>query len=181
MVVFLFFVVLFQMFLPGSMVEKSGEDEMVVRYGDLNILKEMGVFEFGENVRFEPTKLLEKFQKEARAANLHSSAFNRTLHRFGYRKPRLALVSIRLLQPMLVGYQFLLYGILFGLSYFVVDVYLADSHFSFDCLFDFIFYLKAFADLLVDSQQLLMVTVAVALQEIGYEIQVVYCAIFCLV
>ncbi|KAG7990513.1 hypothetical protein I3843_02G029600 [Carya illinoinensis] len=124
MVVFLFFVVLFQMFLPGSMVEKSGasfENEMEVSYGDLNILKEMGVFEFGEDVRFEPTKLLEKFQKEARAANLHSSAFNRTLLRFGYRKPRLAL---------------------------------------------------AFADLLVDSQQLLMVTVAVALQEIGYEVQV---------
>ena len=42
-----------------------------------------------------------------------------------------------------------------------------------DCLFDFIFYMKVFADLLVDSQQILMVTVAAALQEIGYEIQVV--------
>jgi hypothetical protein len=42
-----------------------------------------------------------------------------------------------------------------------------------DCLFDFIFYMKVFADLLVDSQKILMVTVAAALQEIGYEIQVV--------
>ena len=39
--------------------------------------------------------------------------------------------------------------------------------------FYFIFYLKVFADLLVDSQKLLMVTVAAALQEIGYEFQVV--------
>ena len=34
-------------------------------------------------------------------------------------------------------------------------------------------YLKVFADLLVDSQQLLMVTVVAALQEIGYEIKVI--------
>ncbi|GLT59006.1 hypothetical protein SLA2020_318550 [Shorea laevis] len=122
--VFLFFVVLFQMFLPGSVVEKSGAsfaEDVEVSYGDFKLLKEMGVFEFGEDVRFEPTKLLEKFQREAREANLYSSAFNRTLQRFGYRKPQLALV---------------------------------------------------FADLLVDSQKLLMVTVAAALQEIGYEIQV---------
>lgn len=41
------------------------------------------------------------------------------------------------------------------------------------CLFNFIFHLKVFADLLVDSQKLLMVTVAAALQEIGYQFQVV--------
>lgn len=35
------------------------------------------------------------------------------------------------------------------------------------------FYLKVFADLLVDPQQLLMVTVAIALREIGYSIQVI--------
>lgn len=39
--------------------------------------------------------------------------------------------------------------------------------------FIFIFHLKVFADLLVDSQKLLMVTVAAALQEIGYQFQVV--------
>lgn len=47
-----------------------------------------------------------------------------------------------------------------------------------DYLFHFIFYSKVFADLLVDSQKLLMVTVAAALQEIGYEIQVVFFASF---
>ncbi|KAJ0110732.1 hypothetical protein Patl1_00530 [Pistacia atlantica] len=43
---------------------------------------------------------------------------------------------------------------------------------SLHCSFDFYFYLKVFADLLVDPQQLLMVTVAIALREIGYSIQV---------
>jgi hypothetical protein len=44
--VFLFFVVLFQMFLPGSVVEKSGasfEEDVEVSYGDFKLLKEMGV------------------------------------------------------------------------------------------------------------------------------------------
>jgi hypothetical protein len=103
--VFLFFVVLFQMFLPGSVVEKSGasfEEDVEVSYGDFKLLKEMGVLEFGEDVRFEPTKLLKKFQKEAREANMYSSAFNRTLQRFGYRKPQLALVSNHLLSGLSV-------------------------------------------------------------------------------
>ncbi|KAF5464390.1 hypothetical protein F2P56_014467 [Juglans regia] len=122
--VFLFLVALFQMYLPGSVVEKSGAslgEDMEVSYADFKVLKEMGVIDFAEDVRFEPTKVLEKFQKEARAASQYFSASNRTVHRFGYRKPQLALV---------------------------------------------------FADLFVDSQQLLMVTVAAALQEIGYKIQV---------
>ncbi|KAG7994590.1 hypothetical protein I3843_01G065500 [Carya illinoinensis] len=122
--VFLFLVALFQMYLPGSVVEKTGTslgEDMELSYGDFKVLKEMGVIDFAEDVRFEPTKVLEKFQKEARAANHYFSASNRTVQRFGYRKPQLALV---------------------------------------------------FADLFVDSQQLLMVTVAAALQEIGYKIQV---------
>jgi hypothetical protein len=49
-----------------------------------------------------------------------------------------------------------------------------------DYLFGFVFYLKVFADLLVDSQKVLMVTIAAALQEIGYEIQVVSFASFLL-
>lgn len=43
------------------------------------------------------------------------------------------------------------------------------------CDFDFFFFffsLKVFGELLVDSQQLLMVTVATALLEIGYDVQV---------
>ncbi|KAF3971901.1 hypothetical protein CMV_004545 [Castanea mollissima] len=122
--VFLFFVVLFQMFLPGS-VEKSGnsslQDNVEVSSEDFKFLKEMGVLDFGEDIRFEPSKLLDKFQREAREAILYSPAFNRTKQRFSYRKPQLAMV---------------------------------------------------FADLLVDSQKLLMVTVAAALQEIGYQFQV---------
>ncbi|KAJ9188273.1 hypothetical protein P3X46_003644 [Hevea brasiliensis] len=120
--VFLFFVVLFQMFLPGSVIEKSQDSrkQLDMVYGDLLYLKDMGTLDFGEDIKLEPSKLMEKFQKEAREVNL-SSSFNRTQHRFGYRKPQLALV---------------------------------------------------FADLLVDPQQLLMVTVATALQEIGYTTQV---------
>lgn len=56
---------------------------------------------------------------------------------------------------------------------FVFSVFLFLFWYLRDYLFDFIFYLKVFADLLVDSHKLLMVTVAAALQEIGYEIQVV--------
>ncbi|KAM5555523.1 hypothetical protein ABKV19_023450 [Rosa sericea] len=115
--VFLFFVVLFQMFLPGSVVEKSGaliRKNVESSSGDLRFLQELGLLDFGEDIRFEPSKLLEKFRKEASL----SSASNRTLQHFGLRKPQLAVV---------------------------------------------------FADLLVDSHQLQMVTVAAALQEIGYE------------
>ncbi|XP_024932638.3 uncharacterized protein LOC107423728 [Ziziphus jujuba] len=120
--VFLFFVVLFQMFLPGSVIEKSantlGDGEF--SSDELLFLKESGLLDFGDDIRFEPSKLLQKFQKEAKEAKF-SIAFNTTLQRFGNRSPQLALV---------------------------------------------------FADLSVDSQQLLMVTVAAALREIGYVIQV---------
>lgn len=120
--VFLFFVVLFQMFLPGSVVEKpikTLRDEEFSS-GDLFFLKEYGILDFGDDIRFEPSMVLEKFRRDAGELNL-SYAFNRTTLRYPHRKPQLALVL---------------------------------------------------ADLLVDSQQLLMVTVAAALQEIGYEIQV---------
>ncbi|XP_068330544.1 uncharacterized protein [Pyrus communis] len=124
-VVFLFFVVLFQMYLPGSVVEdeKSGDlmKNVGLRSENLRFLKDLGLLDFGEDIRFEPSKLLEKFQKETREVSL-SPAFNWTRQqRFGYRKPQLALI---------------------------------------------------FADLSVDSQQLLMVTVAAALQEIGYTLSV---------
>lgn len=118
--VFFFFVVIFQMFLPGSVMEKSGlalTKEIVS--GDLTFPKEIAGLDFKEDIRFEP-KILARFEKGAREANL-SSAFNRRRQRYGYRKPHLALV---------------------------------------------------FADLLLDPQQILMVTVAAALQEIGYAIQV---------
>lgn len=96
--VFLFFVVLFQMFLPGSVVEKSGVlmKNVELNSEDLRFLKELGLLDFGEDIRFEPSKLLEKFQKEAREASL-TSAMNRTRQHFGYRKPQLALVSFQFL------------------------------------------------------------------------------------
>lgn len=92
--VFLFFVVLFQMFLPGSVMEKSdiAFKDVEKSLGDLKFLKELGTLDFGEDIRFEPSKLLGKFKKEAREANF--SSFNRTTNRFGYRKPQLALVSL---------------------------------------------------------------------------------------
>lgn len=95
-VVFLFFVVFFQMFLPGSIMEKE-KSEIAVKdversLGDLKFLQELGMLEFGEGIRFEPSKLLDKFQKEAREGDF--SSFNRTRNRFGYRKPQLALVSL---------------------------------------------------------------------------------------
>ena len=92
--VFCFFVVLFQMFLPGLVMEKSGDSlkKMENGYGDLSFIKNIGGLDFGEGIRFEPSKLLQKFQKEADEIN-HSSA-PRLRHRLGYRKPQLALVSI---------------------------------------------------------------------------------------
>lgn len=120
--VFLFFVVVFQMFLPGSVMEKSGNflKEREVGSADFLFPKEIKGLDFGEDVKFEPSKLLVKFEKEGRDGNNLSLGSRRVL-RFGYRKPQLALV---------------------------------------------------FADLLVDPQQILMVTVAAALREIGYEIEV---------
>ncbi|KAA3475229.1 Chromosomal replication initiator DnaA [Gossypium australe] len=123
-VVFLFFVVFFQMFLPGSVMDKSPDslDDKDLVFRELGHLKEMGGLDFGEDITLEPCKLLQKFQSQNKQLNLESSsALNRSQHRFQYRKPQLALV---------------------------------------------------FADLLVDPQQLLMVTIANALREIGYEIQV---------
>lgn len=91
-VVFLFFIVVFQMFLPSSVVEKS-EDSLraakmlsgtLLRYEDI----EKYVLEMEEGARFLP-KISEKFRVESREANL----FNKTAQHFGYRKPQLALVS----------------------------------------------------------------------------------------
>ncbi|KVH97278.1 Glycosyl transferase, family 1 [Cynara cardunculus var. scolymus] len=124
--VFIFFMLVFQMFLPLSTVEKDGGDFLKQKEdnfgGELkNFLKEIGGLDFGEGVKFEPTKLLLKFQRDNR--DVYNVAFggSRRVVRFGHRKPQLAFV---------------------------------------------------FADLLVDPQQLLMVTVAAALKAIGYEIEV---------
>lgn len=120
--VFFFFVVLFQMLLPGSITEKSGDllrQSGQVVDGDLTLLKEMGVLDFGEDIKFEPSKILAKFEKDVREGN-GSYGVQKGV-RFGLRKPKLAMV---------------------------------------------------FTDLLVDPQQIMMVTLAAAFREIGYEIEV---------
>ena len=96
--VFLFFVVLFQMFLLGSVVEKSELVSspwrgMELVNKDLLYLKEIGGLDFGEDIKFEPLKILQKFKKENREMNMPLT--NGTLSRFPYRKPQLALVSFR--------------------------------------------------------------------------------------
>lgn len=96
--VFLFFVVLFQMFLPGSVMDKTRIKLRDEEFSSNEFLfpKEFGLLDFGDDIRFEPSKLLAKFQKEAREANF-SHAFNRTRQRFGNRSPQLALVYIHFL------------------------------------------------------------------------------------
>ncbi|XP_010522929.1 PREDICTED: uncharacterized protein LOC104801379 [Tarenaya hassleriana] len=97
--VFFFFVVLFQMFLPGLVVDKSDIPwrNKEILPPDLVVFKEKGFLDFGEDVRFEPYKLLLKFQRETNSLNFSSSSVNATLQRFGFRKPNLALVFADLL------------------------------------------------------------------------------------
>ncbi|KAF2291193.1 hypothetical protein GH714_020600 [Hevea brasiliensis] len=141
--VFLFFVVLFQMFLPGSVIEKSQDSrkQLDMVYGDLLYLKDMGTLDFGEDIKLEPSKLMEKFQKEAREVNL-SSSFNRTQHRFGYRKPQLALDWFLSLEPI----------------YIYIYIYF--------------FFCVGVCGSVSGSTAAVMVTVATALQEIGYTTQI---------
>lgn len=91
--VFLFFLAVFQMFLPGSVMEKSDNlvKESVDR--DLAFLKEIGGLDFGEDLfKFKPLKLLDKFQKQGNEFNSSRKGI-----RFGHRKPQIALVSILLI------------------------------------------------------------------------------------
>lgn len=151
--VFFFFVVLFQMFLPGLVViDKSDKPpwrsiEKELLPPDMLVFKERGVLSFGEDVRLEPTKLLMSFQRDNTQTS--SNGFNTTTQRFGFRKPKLALVSVT-------------YFSLFRLW----EIWWLTLWFS---LF---FLVKVFADLLADPEQLLMVTVFNALLEIGYAIEV---------
>lgn len=121
--VFFFFVFLFQIFfLPGHVIEGADKSGKALGwFGDVNsvelaFLKDL---DFGEDIKFEPLRIVEKFQKDASLVN-DSVGLEKGV-RFGYRKPRLALI---------------------------------------------------FADLWVDQHQILMATVASALLDIGYEIEV---------
>ncbi|KAL5718715.1 hypothetical protein ACHQM5_011592 [Ranunculus cassubicifolius] len=98
------------MFLPGSIMEKTEDlrvrdrDRVGVSDEEWVKFKEIGGLDFGDGIRFEPSKLLEKFQREAIMVNLSS-------------------------RPVVL------------------------------------------ADLSVEPMQLMMVSVAVSLMEIGYELQ----------
>ena len=97
--VFIFFMFVFQMFLPLSTVEKDSGGFLKQKEdsfgGELkNFLKEIGGLDFGEGVKFEPTKLLLKFQRENRGVNNVSFGGSQKVVRFGHRKPQLAFVSI---------------------------------------------------------------------------------------
>lgn len=92
--IFFFVVILFQAFLPGSVVEKSSDSMRgagLEAFEDLGHLKEIVGLDFGEGIRFMPSKLLEKFRREASEAN-RSAASSRPGIRAALRKPQLALV-----------------------------------------------------------------------------------------
>ncbi|KAE9595449.1 hypothetical protein Lal_00031236 [Lupinus albus] len=118
---FLCLVVVFQMFLPISVVEMSKGSFSAVKMHSGNVSHYKGienyVLDIGEENFFVP-EISEKFRMDV---GKDMNLLNQTVFHFGYRKPQLALV---------------------------------------------------FGELLVDSQQLLMATIAAALLEIGYEIQV---------
>ncbi|KAK9749455.1 hypothetical protein RND81_02G127100 [Saponaria officinalis] len=121
-IVFSLLLVVFQAFLPGSLEEKSGisSKNLGLNEGDFvylkNVIDEVNLW---DDLKFGPTKLLAKFKKEA--VELNQSFVSEKRIRFGFRKPKLALV---------------------------------------------------FADLALDRYQILMSTLATALQEIGYSIEV---------
>ncbi|KAH9625223.1 hypothetical protein KSS87_019919 [Heliosperma pusillum] len=93
-VVFSLLLVVFQAFLPGSIDEKPGNSSNynlgLVESDHMYLNKVIEELDFGDDLRFGPTKLLVKFKKEA--AELNQSFVSETRIRFGYRKPKLAMV-----------------------------------------------------------------------------------------
>ena len=81
-------VILFQAFLPGSVVEKSGGK---VEESDGGILREIKGLDFGEGIRFVPTRLMERWERERREAN--ATSLGRPVRRLGVRRPMIAMVS----------------------------------------------------------------------------------------
>ncbi|WOL20505.1 hypothetical protein Cni_G29310 [Canna indica] len=114
---FLLVVALFQAFLPGSAPERPGGATAGADLGGIEGL------DFGDGIRFVPTKLLDKWEKESQERNtsVYGAFAASPRRRFGLRKPLLALVV---------------------------------------------------PDLLPDAMQLQMVSIAVVLKEIGYDVQV---------
>ncbi|XP_047319533.1 uncharacterized protein LOC124923611 [Impatiens glandulifera] len=132
--VFFSFVVLLQMLLPGSGSDKSGVPWKVMNNDgwDSMFWDKIGEVDFGEDIKFEPSRLLNKlFQKES-INEFNSSSLLRRGVRFGNRKPLLALifgdlhidsqqiltstVSIALLE---IGYEIEVYALENGPAYSV--------------------------------------------------------------
>ncbi|XP_078429041.1 glycosyl transferase family 1 protein [Wolffia australiana] len=116
--VFWFVVILFQAFLPGFVLERSGNfgvSKRLAAFRELGIFSEIGELDFGEGIRFFPSKLLLKFEKENEEESAPSGLVRR---RSGLVNPLLALII---------------------------------------------------PDLSVDSRNLHMISVAVALRDIGYD------------
>lgn len=88
-VVFLCLVVVFQMFLPGSVVENS-ERAVKMRYHHLHHHKDKYALDIGEEAVFLP-RISEKFRRGDGSRDLN--LLNHTGKNYGYRKPQLALVS----------------------------------------------------------------------------------------
>lgn len=94
--VFFFCIFLFQFFsLPGSgkneQTDSNKFDSLFVPNSSdaFSFLQEL---DYGEDVKFEPLKILAKFKRGAE--DLNGIVASRKVTRFGYRKPKLALVSI---------------------------------------------------------------------------------------
>jgi hypothetical protein len=109
-VVFLCLVVVFQMFLPVSVVEDSEESFRAVKMRSWNTLHhsdEEYVLDIGEDVAVFLPRISEKFKD--------FNLLNRTGKRFGYRKPQLALVS----SPSLMRMHMLHVGVCLECFWFV--------------------------------------------------------------
>ncbi|XP_071736813.1 uncharacterized protein [Rutidosis leptorrhynchoides] len=61
-----------------------------------HFIQEIGGLDFGEGVKFEPTKLLLKFNKDIKDDNSLAFGDSRKVVRFGYRKPQLAFPQRKL-------------------------------------------------------------------------------------
>lgn len=105
-VAFFFVIILFQAFLPGSVPGKSLA-RSIVDEGHGPWRGDFPDLDFGEGIRFVPTKLLERIERERKEANSALMALGRPMKRAGIRKPRLALVGFLLeVNSVLLGCTF---------------------------------------------------------------------------
>ena len=97
--IFCFVVILFQAFLPGSVLEKSGNfgvSRRLAAFKELGIFSEIGELDFGEGIKFLPSKLLEKFERE-REEEIASASSGLIRKRSALVNPLLAMVVFHLL------------------------------------------------------------------------------------